>query len=176
VGIANKSKSKRKKLLEKELKKFLHLCDTNQIPHYKILRELRKASLQQQKEIIHVPVSIFSDPIQGCFEALVRYLHEQGLRKSEISKRLGRDQRTIWKAYQESLRKIPKIRIIQESSHAIPLSLFKNRTYSVLEHISYYLKSESSLPQKRIAELLGRSPKTIWTALHRYSIKGDGHE
>ncbi len=116
-----------------------------------------------------VPLSVFSDRKFSGLQALVAYLKEQ--RKytfSKIARVLGRDPRTIWATYAQAKNR-GKITVGKTDTY-IPLSLFKNRQISILEHLVLFLKKEYTLTE--ISRLLRRSPTTISTALGRAKDKG----
>jgi hypothetical protein len=53
----------------------------------------------------------------------------------------------------------------------IPTSIFLDRTISVLEAITKYLKEEKNLTYHQIAVLLNRDDRTIWTCYNRAKKK-----
>ena len=53
----------------------------------------------------------------------------------------------------------------------IPTSIFLDRTISVLEAITKYLKEEKNLTYHQIAILLNRDDRTIWTCYNRAKKK-----
>jgi len=53
----------------------------------------------------------------------------------------------------------------------IPSSILKDRSLSVLEAIVEYLREEKGLTFHRIAVLLNRDDRTIWTAYRRAKEK-----
>lgn len=53
----------------------------------------------------------------------------------------------------------------------IPASIFRDRSLSVLETMVEYLKEDQQLPFHRIAKLLNRNDRTIWTVYHRVKKK-----
>ena len=57
----------------------------------------------------------------------------------------------------------------------IPLSIFLDRSVSVLEAISEYLKDSKKLSYHKIAVLLNRDDRTIWTCYNRAKKKNPGH-
>ncbi|MFC2135540.1 hypothetical protein ACFLTH_13080 [Bacteroidota bacterium] len=115
-----------------------------------------------EEDQLYVPVSIFSSEI-GTFQAIVKYLKEHCSTKfSEIAKLTGRDQRTIWNVYN----KVKEATIsVEEGEISIPLSVIKDRKFSVLESVILYLK-EKGLSFNEIASLLKRNYQTIYTT-HR---------
>jgi len=53
----------------------------------------------------------------------------------------------------------------------IPTYIFQDRTLSVLEAISEYLKDSKNLTYHEIAVLLNRDDRTIWTCYNRAKAK-----
>ncbi len=53
----------------------------------------------------------------------------------------------------------------------IPVEIFRDRTLSVLEVITEYLKEQRHLNYHQIAELLNRDDRTIWTCYYRAKQK-----
>lgn len=53
----------------------------------------------------------------------------------------------------------------------LPTSIFLDRSLSVLETISEYLKEKKNLTYHEIAVLLNRDDRTIWTCYHRAKTK-----
>ena len=56
----------------------------------------------------------------------------------------------------------------------IPTTIFKDRTYSVLEAIVLYLKEGKNLTYHEIAVLLNRDDRTVWTVYSRVKKKKNG--
>lgn len=123
-----------------------------------------------EKKDILLPISIFRNKL-STLEVIVKYLHEnKKLSFSEISSLLKRDDRTIWHAYQRSLKKKILLKIL-DSSIKIPVSIFSDRNYSPLEILVSHLKDSHQLKFTEIAALLDLSPKTVWTVYRRYTEK-----
>ena len=57
------------------------------------------------------------------------------------------------------------------SSIAVPTSILRDRTLSVLEAIVEYLKEHEQLSFHQIAKLLNRDDRTIWTVYRRAKQK-----
>ena len=83
----------------------------------------------------------------------------------------NRDDRTIWATYDHAKKKLADKFIIDEIKHTIPLEIFQNRKFSVLELISKYLHEDVGLSYHEIAVLLNRNDRTIWTVYQRYKTK-----
>src|SRR3989344_3322133 len=105
---------------------------------------------------ISLPIDIFSNGASSL-ESISQYLKEAvGLRYCTIADLLNRDDRTIWGAYKSAKEKSDFQALSEDSRIKIPLSIFKDRSLSVLEALAEYLKDELSLRYCRIANLLNK--------------------
>ncbi len=129
---------------------------------------------QNKFEDIPLPISIFDNDELGCLEAIVKYLKEEmGLRFHEIAAILKRDDRTVWAAYSISRKKRPKRLKVINSKFMIPVSIFADRKFSVLELIAQYLKNNFGLRYSEIAALVNRDERNIWTSYKNYKNKNE---
>lgn len=116
---------------------------------------------------VKIPLYIFRNGLSGL-EAISKYLHEvNGLRYCEIAKLLARDDRTVWDAYNSAQEKSNSEFIDEETQYFIPVSIFQNRVFSVLESLTIYLKENCGLRYCKIATLLGKDQRTVWTVYQR---------
>ena len=116
---------------------------------------------------IEVPVEIFSTELSPA-ESLTKYLKEQKkLSFSEISRILNRDQRGIWGAYQRALKKQNSSVLLFPSKVWIPVNIFQDRKFAVLEMLVIYLKENNNLKINEIADMLDKSKSTVWTVFNR---------
>lgn len=119
---------------------------------------------------MHIPLSVFSSGL-SALEAITKFLKEaKRLRYCEIARLLNRDDRTIWDAYAGAQKK----EFLAESSGdsvSVPLRVFSNREYSMLESLTGYLKEECNLRLCKIAALLNKDARTIWTVYSRLKKK-----
>ncbi len=76
----------------------------------------------------------------------------------------------------ESLRVISNALNIKENEISIPVSVFKNRKFGMLESSVVYLKEEYKLSYHEIAVLLNRDDRTIWTSYNKAKKKGGKNE
>ena len=122
-----------------------------------------------------LPLSIFKSE-SSTLEIVAKYLHEAEKRSfADIAILLNRDHRTIWHAYQRSVRR--KIRLtVEKSKVTVPVSLFAQRQFSPLEVLVSYLREEHQLSFADIARSLALSPKTVWTVYHRKLKKAEKTE
>jgi hypothetical protein len=114
----------------------------------------------------------------------VRYLKDAlGFSFKKISNLMSRDESTIWTTYNKSLSKgkiivdfqmsgidFSKLKL-KPSSLIIPLSIFSERTLSILETLCLYIKENFSLTYHNISLLLERDERTIWTVIKRAEKK-----
>ena len=135
-----------------------------------LLQYLAKKYLPELKEET-IPISIFSKKLSSL-ETIVKYLKEnKNLRLKEISKILDRKYSTIANTYQKAKKKSSKKLNEKPSQYSLPISIFKNKKFSVLELIVSHLKNNYNLTLTEISELLQRNPKAIWTIYDRYKKK-----
>lgn len=118
-----------------------------------------------------VPICAFRNGT-SCLESISKYLKEKlGLRYCAIADLLNRDDRTIWGAHKSANEKSNEKFEYEEQSLKIPISIFKDRELSVLEALAEYLKEELNLRYCKIAVLLNKDPRTIWTVYNRAKKK-----
>jgi predicted DNA-binding protein (UPF0251 family) len=134
-------------------------------------KKLRKKLSDNEKEFF-IPLSAFKTNLSSLETIAVYLRDEKKLRFTEIAKILNRDQRTIWHSYNRAKKKKEKIDV-KDNSTSIPISIFSDRKYSVLESIIAHLKKEHDMTFTKIGEKLSRSPKTIWATYQRYLKKNE---
>jgi len=116
---------------------------------------------------ILIPVSIFL-PDLSALETVSRYLHENlGLSFKKIGSFMNRSEKTIWQAYNYSIKKYQKKIRVSETRYLIPISAFSDRKYSNLESIVVFLKEKYGLKYSEIAILVHRDQRTVWTVYNR---------
>jgi len=123
--------------------------------------------LQQDMQI---PASIFSTDIPPL-EALVKYLVEiKKMPFKIISTKLNRNFKTIWTTYSNAKNK----RITSKNtgeSFSIPLSIFSKTNLSILESLVRYLHDHYRLEFYKVAKLLRKDVRTVWTCYDRSNKK-----
>ena len=118
-----------------------------------------------------IPISAFRAELSSL-EIIVRFLKDVEKKSfKEIALTLDRKLSTIYTTYKKSVVKNPRALDISDSSFVIPVELFKDRKYSVLELVIAHLKSEK-LSFKEIAGLLHKHYNTITTTYRRYVARG----
>lgn len=109
----------------------------------------------------NIPLSIFSYNLHPA-EALCKYLKEKkGLSYQEIAVLLNRHPKSVWSSYQRSHKKMRKQFPLKTEHYHLPLSLFNNRSYSLLEGVVLYMNQIHKLSNKQLAALLGKSSNSI---------------
>mgnify|MGYP001608488614 CR=1 FL=1 len=115
-----------------------------------------------------IPIAIFEIKKLSALEAICKYLKEElEITYSKIALMLNRDSRTIWTTYNNASKKIKEKLLVKESKFFIPVSVIKNRKFSVLESVVCYLKDNFNLRYSEIAFLISRDERNIWTVYHR---------
>lgn len=119
-----------------------------------------------QRNELFLPDFIFSKKLSSL-EVISKYLIENcKLSIKEASVLLGRTNKNIWYAYNSS-KKEPVTFAEKKVKFVIPTAIFKNLDYSVLENIVVYLKEELGLKYSKIAGILKRDDRTIWTVYNK---------
>ena len=134
--------------------------------------------MENKDKYIYLPIGIFRSKL-GPLEAVVRYMKDiLKYNFSQIAKLLSRDETTIWTSYNNSLEKgkiILDVEMayphIKKSDLIVPLSIFSERSISILEALCLYLKQNFNLNYREIGLLLERNERTIWTVISRASKK-----
>lgn len=118
-----------------------------------------------------VPVSIFGLSLAPS-EALTKYLKETyNLTYAEIGRLLHRDERIIWANYHRAQKKRPEAFIATEDDIKVPMHIFSDSLWSILESLVVYLTDVKKLKGKEIAKLLDKFQSNIWTTYQRAKKK-----
>jgi len=154
---------KEKKELDELGRIFERLKDSYGAGYEEVLRLIK-----EKDKVVHVPASVFNNSL-APLEAVVLFLKEHlGYSFHKIALLLKRDDRTIWLTYSNAAKKKVELEVVSEFN--VPVSIFSDRRFSVLESAAAYFVGRG-LSFRQISELLGKNPKTIWTVYHRYKIK-----
>ena len=155
-------------LSDVDLKEFLETFITHLKEEHKFTSEQIAALFGKRVKKDLLPISIFNNKELSCLETIVKYLKEElKLRFHEIALLLNRNDRTIWATYNNAIKKRKERLPVKESKFFIPISILKNRKFSVLESIVSYLKDIFNLRYSQIAILLNRDERNIWTVYNR---------
>jgi len=119
-----------------------------------------------------LPISIFNRKL-SILESVVKYLKEErNLENKDIARIIKRDSKSIWAIYNNSQRKFKGKLRVDIDSLDIPFDIFANKKFSASECLIGYLKDKIGLRYSKIALLLHRNDRTIWTIYQRYKNKG----
>jgi len=148
---------------------------TNNITKYdaidllKEFEEFLKAKYKE-KDVLYVPAHIFSRKLSP-FETVVKYLVEnRELGYSEIGSLLKKDRQVIWTTYKRAKTKLSK-KFKAKQGLKIPTTKLSSEKLSIFELIVLFLKREKKLNIRKIAEILKRDTRTIWTVYYRAKKK-----
>ncbi len=141
------------------------------------LNKLKKEGRIENKEIIGIvknpqdhlmiPVSVFSSN-DAPFETLCNYLKDKfNFSIKEISSITKRDSKSIYTTLSNSKGK----HSYAEEGILVPLEVFCQRKTSILESLCLYLAEKKELGITEIGRIISKSPKTVWTAIHRAEQK-----
>lgn len=125
------------------------------------------ALFQEAKNEALIPVSIFSHALPPM-GALTKFLREnEHLSYQEIATILHRDQRSIWASYQRAGRRWKARFTPTAETYFLPLSLFQDRSFSILESVVLHLHEVYHLSPKQMGKLLHKSPNSMAVLLKR---------
>jgi len=120
------------------------------------------------KEEVKVPLSVFKNDYLGSLETIVKYLRENLLLSfRQIADLTNRNEIALAVTYRNARKKLDAKFAEEISPYSIPVSILKDRNISVLENVVFYLKNNFGLTYHKIAVLLNRNDRTIWTVYQR---------
>jgi hypothetical protein len=118
-----------------------------------------------------IPISIFSKDLSPS-EALCKYLKEnRDLSFHQIAVLLNRNDRSIWTSYRRAASKSAQPFEPKEQDTLIPLTIFQDRSLSILEHVVHHLRTSYDLSNSRISKLINKNPSSIATVANRAAKK-----
>lgn len=118
-------------------------------------------------EDLSVPVSVFAIGLSPS-EALCTYLKEKkSLPFRRIGDLLNRDERSAWTSYQRAKSKRPGPLFVSEEGLRIPVSIFTDRSMSILEHVVSYALEHTGMSVPNLARLLNKHPSALHTVIKR---------
>lgn len=132
--------------------------------------QLYELFIKGKEEALLIPVSIFSAKLAPA-EALIKYLKEtHDLNYHEIAVLINRNERSVWASYQRSVKKMPSNFKISEEM-LVPVSIFQDNKFSILECLISYLKDVKQMKNSKIAAMISKNPNNIWTIYNRKKSK-----
>lgn len=152
-------------MLKKEGKEFI-LAKFSELEESELL-ELYLEYLKKQNKHTEIPITLFKYEIPPS-GLIIKYLKENlNFSVQKIAKLLKRNPGAIFNSYNHVNEKHPNGLFAQTTNLTIPIEILSNRSYSILENITIYLKDIKDLKIKDIANLLNKNPKTISTVYRR---------
>ena len=155
--------------IEKRLLDTLSYMKEQGLSSEEIMELINKLLKVEVKEEIKVPISVFKNDKLGSLENIVKYLRENLLLSfKQVAELTNRNEIALAVTYRNAKRKLAEKFVVTEiSPYSIPVSILKDRNLSVLENIAAYLKDTFGLAYHKIAVLLNRDDRTIWTVYQR---------
>ena len=127
--------------------------------------------LIEEEEQNTIPCSIFSRCL-GISESIIKYLRENlHFSNKDISIILNKSQTNIAVTYKKTKEKLPKKFSSLNFENKIPISIFETRRLTSFESVVLYLKEKENHSFHKIALILDRDDRTIWTTYTRAKTK-----
>ena len=163
-----------KEVAEKRLLEALNYLKESGLSSEQIIELANKLLRVPVKEEVKVPISVFNNDKLGSLETIVKYLRENLLLSfKQIGFLANRNEVALAVSYRNARKKLAEKFVVTEiSPYSIPVKILQDRNLSVLENIVSYLKDTFGLAYHKIALLLNRDDRTIWTVYQRARKKG----
>ncbi len=115
-----------------------------------------------------IPISVFSNKVLAPLETIVKYLREElGYTYKKIGLLLNRKAGPIGVTYRNAVKKLKSKLDVSSIENSIPISIFRDSKLTVFESSVVHLRDTKKLSFGRIAELLNRNYRTIYTVYSR---------
>ena len=155
-------------LIEKRLLDTLSSLREQGLSSEQILELVKKSLKIPAKEEVKVPLSAFKNDYLGSLETIVKYLRENLLLSfKQIASLTNRNEIALAVTYRNARKKLEAKFAEEPSPYSIPVSILQNRSLSVLENVVSYLKDTFGLNYHKVALLLNRNDRTVWTVYQR---------
>jgi len=163
----------KEEFVEKKLLDTLSYLREQGFSSEEIIELISKLLRVEAKEEVKVPISVFNNEYLSSLENIVKYLRENLLLSfKQIAGLTNRNEIALAVTYRNAKKKMEAKFVVTEiSPYSIPVSILKDRNISVLENIAAYLKDNFGLAYHKIAVLLNRDDRTIWTVYQRAKKK-----
>ena len=160
-------------VIEKKLLNTLNYLKDQGLSPSDIINLINKQLKVETKEEVKVPISVFKNDYLSSLENIVKYLRENLLLSfKQIASLTNRNEIALAVTYRNAKKKMEAKFVVTEiSPDSIPVSILQDRNLSVLENIASYLKDTFGLAYHKIALLLNRDDRTIWTVYQRAKKK-----
>ena len=161
-------KKKDKEVVEKRLLDTLKYLQEQELSPEQIVNLVKKHLEVPEKEEVKVPISVFNNEKLGALETIVKYLRENKLLSfKQIGSLTNRNDIALAVSYRNAKKKLEEKFVEEISPYYLPVSILQDRKFSVLENVVSYLKDTFGLTYHKIAILLNRNDRTIWTVYQR---------
>ena len=158
--------------IENKLLDTLNYLKGQNLSSEEIVELARKLLKVEAKQEVKVPLSVFKNDVLSSLEIIVKYLRENLLLSfKQIGSLTNRNEIALAVTYRNARKKLEAKFAEEISSYSIPVSILKDRNLSVLENIASYLKDTFGLTYHKVAVLLNRDDRTIWTVYQRAKKK-----
>ncbi len=155
-------------LIEKRLLDTLSYLQEQGFSPKDIIERVNKLLKIEVKEEVKVPLSVFKNNYLSSLETIVKYLRENLLLSfKQIASLTNRNPIALAVTYRNAKKKMEAKFAEEISPYSIPVSILQDRNISVLENVVFYLKNNFGLTYHKIAVLLNRNDRTIWTVYQR---------
>ena len=159
-------------LVEKKLSDTLSYLQDHGLNSQQIVILVNKELNITGKEEVKVPLSVFKNDYLGSLENIVKYLRENLLLSfKQIASLTNRNEIALAVTYRNAKKKMEAKFAEEISPYAIPVSILQDRNLSVLENVVSYLKDTFGLTYHKVAVLLNRNDRTVWTVYQRAKKK-----
>ena len=154
--------------IEKRLLNTLEYLKEHKLSSEEIIELVNKLLKVPAKEEVKVPISVFKNEKLGALETIVKYLRENKLLSfKQIGSLTNRNDIALAVSYRNAKKKLEEKFVEEISPYYLPVSILQDRKFSVLENVVSYLKDTFGLTYHKIAILLNRNDRTIWTVYQR---------
>ena len=159
--------------IKKRLSDTLSYLREQGISSEEIISLVSKSLKIEVKEEVKVPISVFNNEYLSSLENIVKYLRENLLLSfKQIASLTNRNEIALAVTYRNAKKKMEAKFVVTEiSPYSIPVSILQDRNLSVLENVASYLKDTFGLTYHKVAVLLNRNDRTIWTVYQRAKKK-----
>ncbi|MEM4260302.1 MAG: hypothetical protein QXG00_03625 [Candidatus Woesearchaeota archaeon] len=127
-----------------------------------VIKSLLQIYKERQQQWYSLPVTLFFLLKLGILEKTIKYIKQNySLNYHNISILLNRDDRIVWVAYSNAIKK-HKVKLLpKESRQHIPVAIFTNRKLGLLEALTVFLRNKLHLSFNEIPVLLKKYYGTV---------------
>ena len=158
--------------IEKRILGTLNYLKEQGLSSKDVIERVNKILNISVKEEVKVPLSVFKNDYLSSLETIVKYLRENLLLSfKQIASLTNRNPIALAVTYRNAKKKMEAKFAEEISPYSIPVSILQDRNLSVLENVVSYIKDTFGLTYHKVAVLLNRNDRTIWTVYQRAKKK-----